>query len=217
MLKRVRSVHDISVMLGQESIDYPGDPPYRNASISQLENGDSCELSKLSLSAHSGTHIDAPAHFIKNGNTIDRYHPQDFILPAHVVDVDAKPAVTADDVAGIAFQPGEALLFRTENSTSGRCRSGVFSEDYVYLTAQAAEACATRKAALVGLDYITIEEFGSDVFHAHKTLLAAGVFILEGIDLTHVPCGRYTLVCLPLKLKGVEASPVRAILMEGEI
>ena len=206
-------IHDISVALGAESIDYPGDTPYSSSFLATIKDGAPSTLSSLSLSAHSGTHLDAPAHFIPDGKTIDQYEAGDFILPALVVDFCGKEFVSEQDLAGIPINPGDALLFKTDNSFSGRCRSGVFSEDYVYIDKGAARLCAEKGASLVGLDYITIERFGDDSFEAHKVLLEADALVLEGINLSNVKSGQYTLFCAPLKLMGVEASPARALLL----
>lgn len=208
------NVYDISVLLGEKSIDYPGDTPYSRESLSTIDEGGVYELSKLTLSAHSGTHLDTPAHFFANGKTVDQYKIENFIFSALVVDIKNETAVTSAHLADVAVKPGDALLLRTDNSTSGRCRSGVFSEQLVYLTKGAAEVCVEKKVALVGIDSITVEQFGNDAFDVHRTLLAAGVLVLESIDLNHIFAGKYMLYCLPLKMKGAEASPVRAILMD---
>ena len=208
-----KTIYDISVMLGEESIDYPGDTPYSRELLSTIEENGIFELSKLQLSAHSGTHIDAPAHFIMNGKTMDQYEVGKFILTAVVVDMGNGIAGVPEDLLNIEVRPGEALLFKTENSTSGRCRNGVFSDQFVYIAKKTAGICVLKKVSLVGLDYITIDPYGNEAFDAHRTLLSAGILILEGIDLGHVPAGRYTLLCLPLKIKSAEASPVRAILL----
>ena len=107
---------------------------------------------------------------------------------------------------------GDALLFKTDNSLSGRCRTGTFSERFVYLSPGAAQFCVDRKLGLIGVDYITIERYGDEAFPAHRTILGKDILVLEGIDLGNVPPGRYTLFCFPLKIKDGEASPVRAIL-----
>ena len=204
-----KATYDISVMLGEESIDYPGDTPYTRDILSTIEENGIFELSTLKLSAHSGTHIDAPAHFIMNGKTIEQYEIGKFILSAVVLDVGDGIAGVPEDLLNVELQPGDALLFKTENSTSGRCRNGVFSEQFVYITKKVAEMCVLKKVSLVGLDYITIDPYGNEVFEAHRILLSEGILILEGIDLGHVPAGRYTLLCLPLKIKRAEASPVK--------
>jgi arylformamidase len=204
--------YDISVTLGEEDIPFPGDPPFSREILSSIEKSGVCNVSKLGMCAHSGTHIDMPAHFIAGGNTLDAYIISDFIRRAHVVGVPDAKAVKASDLEKTNIRPGDAVLFKTDNSTSGRCRSGVFSNDFVYISLEAAEACARKKVGLVGLDYITIEEHGNDDFPAHRTLLGNGILVLETINLQEVPPGKYTLTCLPLKIKGGEASPVRAIL-----
>lgn len=209
---KYKAIYDISVMLGEEAVDYPGDTPYSRKLLKTIKDGEGYELSSLSFSAHAGTHIDAPAHFIAGGKTIDQYHIGNFILPALVVDVDDPHAVTRKAVTGVTSHPGDALLFRTNNSTSGLSCSSIFTESFVYLTPTAAGACVAKGAALVGFDYSTIEQYGSSTFKAHRTLLGAGILILEGINLNGVPAGRYTLFCMPLKMKGAEASPVRAVL-----
>ncbi len=207
------NLYDISVMLGEESIDYPGDTPYSRNLIWTIADSGICDLSRLELSAHSGTHIDTPAHFIAKGKTVDQYEIKNFILPASVVNVKNQTAVTADDIANVEVQPGDALLLRTENSASRLCCNGVFSETFVYVTQGAAEVCLEKEIALIGIDYITIEQYGNNAFDAHRALLGNGVLVLEGIDLYQVAAGRYTLFCLPLKMKSSEASPVRAFLM----
>lgn len=210
------SVYDISVDLTGESFPFPGDPPFSREMLLTIEDSGICNVSRLEMSAHSGTHIDTPAHFITGGNTLEAYSVKDFIRPAWVVEVQDEQAVKAADLDGLDVAPGDAILFKTGNSTSGRCISGEFSEDFVHISAEAAAACVEMKAGLVGLDYVTIEKFGDDTFPAHRKLLGGGILVLEGIDLESVPPGRYTLICLPLKMSGCEASPVRAILMASE-
>jgi len=210
------AVYDITVPLGEGTVDYPGDTPFERTMLWRVSDGALCDLSRLVMSAHSGTHVDAPAHFMAGGRTIDQFPLERFMPPAVVVDV---PYATEVDGIGPAvvesadLRPGDALVLRTANSTSGRCRSGSFSERFVHLTGAAARACVRRRVSLVGLDYASVERYGSEDFAAHRTLLGAEILILEGIRLDHVPAGRYRLHCLPLSLPGAEASPVRALLI----
>lgn len=166
------------------------------------------------MSTHSGTHIDFPSHFILNGKSAEAFDVTHFILPALVADIPGADAVTSDLIEGIDIARGTALLFRTTNSLSGRCRSGVFTDRYVYLSVGASERCVHKGVSLVGMDYVSIEKYGTHRFDAHQRLLSAGILILEGIDLSAVSAGHYTLICLPIKMKGAEASPARAILIE---
>jgi arylformamidase len=208
-----KNIFDISVMLDETAVIYPGDEPFAREVVVALENGP-YTLSKLTMSAHLGTHIDMPSHFIKGGATIEDFHASRFILPARVIEIPGA-AVRPADVVDIGLRKGEAVLFKTRNSESGICAGGRFTEDYAYITPGAAQICAESGAALVGLDYVTIEKFGSEDFQAHHELLGRGVLVLEGLDLRGIAPGEYLLICLPLKIKGCEASPVRAVLVEG--
>lgn len=209
---KYETIYDISVLLGGESIDYPGDTPYSRDLISTIKDSGICDLSKLVMSAHSGTHIDAPSHFVSNAKSIDQYSVKEFILPAQVVNIEDKESIRPSEMENLDVEPGDALLFKTDNSLSGRCRTGVFSENFVYLSPEAADFCVEKKVSVVGIDYITIERYGDEAFPAHCKILENNIFVLEGINLKGVLPGRYTLFCLPLKIKDGEASPVRAIL-----
>jgi arylformamidase len=212
-MKRYEAIYDISVSLGDESVDYPGAPLYSREFVSKTKEGEPLELSKLVMSAHSGTHIDAPAHFIPNGKHIDEYPAQKFILPAQVVTIEDREAIRPSELENLDIKQGDALLFKTDNSISGRCASGVFSESFVYMSPEAADFCVEKKVSLVGIDYNTIDRYGAQDFPAHRKLLGNDILILEGINLKEVPPGRYTLFCPPLKIKGAEGSPARAILI----
>lgn len=206
-------VYDISVTLGEESIDYPGDTPYARAYLSTLDDGAPYELSSLRMSPHSGTHLDFPAHFIPGGKTVEAYSVSEFIRPAQVIDIRHPERIVPDELKFFNIRPREALLFKTDNSRTGRSRDGVFSKQYVYLSAEAAQYCVQRDVGLVGIDYATIEQYENETFAAHRQVLGSNIPVLEGLNLESVPTGPYTLYCLPLKIKGGEAAPVRAILM----
>ena len=206
-------VYDISIHLGVESVSWPGDPPYERRLCASLAEGGVADVSLLTMTAHTGTHVDTPAHFLADGRRLDDYAPGDFILPARVVDAaDAEaigPEAVGDDVP-----PGGAVLFRTANSTSGRIAAGRFFDDGVHLSLGAARRCLELGARLVGIDYFTVDACGSESFPVHRAVLGAGVLVLETIDLRAVPAGEYTLICLPLRMHGAEGSPVRAVLLQ---
>jgi arylformamidase len=212
-MKIPHTVYDISVLLGGESIDFPGDPPYVRERVGRIGETGPYELSSLRMSAHAGTHLDSPSHFFAGGWTIDAYPARDFILPARVVQAAGRDAVLPADLENARLRSGEAVLFKTANSLTGRSTSGVFSPDYVYLTLEVARVCVEKRVPLVGLDYITVERYGDQAFPVHRVLSENGILILEGIHLEQVPPGGYVLICLPLKIKGGEASPVRAVLL----
>jgi arylformamidase len=210
---RFKRAYDISVLLGLENADYPGDDPYTRAAVSSISDGAAYNLSTLTLSAHSGTHIDAPAHFFEKARTIDQYPSENFILPAHVIYVEDVESIKPGSLDGLKTEKGDALLFKTANSMSGLSRSGLFSEKFVYMSEEAAEICLNLRAGLVGIDYISVDRYGDDEAPVHHKLLKEGILILEGINLIEVPSGDYTLLCPPLKMNGAEASPVRALLL----
>ena len=208
-----KKCYDISVLLGSESIDYPGDTPYQRKMVQTLQDGDDCNLSELTMSAHAGTHLDAPLHFFSDGKTIDQYPVEKFILSAHVVPIVDGASIEPRELESIHILPGEGILFKTENSITGRIENGVFQKDFVYLSPEGADWCVRKKVGLVGIDYISVEQYGSRTSPVHRKILGNGILILEGINLTGVPVGKYTLYCLPLKIRGGEGAPVRAVLM----
>ena len=211
---RFRNVYDISVLLGVESIDYPGDTPYSRELVESIKGGGAYDLSKLVMSAHSGTHIDFPSHFIPNGKSAHKYGVQELILPALVLSIKSKESIQTSELEKADIKPGDAILFKTNNSVSGQCKREKFSERFVYMTSEAADFCVEKKVGLVGIDYITIEKYSDDTFPAHRKILGNNILILEGINLKDVPAGKYTLFCFPLKIQNGEASPVRAILIK---
>jgi arylformamidase len=212
MVPNIGELIDISMKLGARVPQYPEDPPFFRRMISDFSKGDPCRVSLLSMSSHSGTHIDAPAHFIRDGKTIDQYEPKDFILPAQVVEIKDTSCVRRPELEHLETSPGEALLLRTENSRNRIADSGAFHERFVYLSAEAADWCVERRLAMVGIDYLGVDPYGDERFPAHHKLLAAGILAVEGLDLREALPGRYTLVCVPLSIEGGEAAPARAFL-----
>lgn len=207
-------VYDISVPLGKEATTYPGDPSFMRNALGSLEEGDLFEVSVLAMSAHCGTHLDAPRHMFVDGKTIDQYSPEELIFTAWVLEINDKKFIEMDDLKGTAFQAGDALLFKTDNSVSGLSRKGIFEKEYVYLTEDAARFCADQELSLVGIDYISIDRYEGEDYPAHRILLGDNRLILEGISLDQVAPGQYTLLCLPLKITDGEAAPCRAVLIE---
>ena len=207
------AIYDISVSLGQEDITYPGDTSFSRKIICEVNDGSMSCTSRLVMSAHTGTHLDTPAHFFAEARNLDQYIAKDFILPAQVVEIKGDKPITPLELESVKIMPGDAILFKTENSRSGKCTAGVFSNHFVYLTQKAADLCTAKKPSLIGIDYISVDRFNDENFPVHRTLLENNILILESINLKQVPPGRYTLVCLPLKIKGSEASPVRAVLL----
>ncbi len=175
--------------------------------------GDRLDLSVYSLGAHTGTHVDAPLHFIKGGTPIDKVPLDPFVGPARVID--CSPEATAIDAAELNkhdWKGSKRILFRTRNSRNGWMTDPVFHEDFTYVAPDAARLLAAGGVVLVGIDYLSLEKFHSPEPQAHLALLSKGIPVIEGLSLQQVSPGDYDLVVLPLRIVGHEAAPARAIL-----
>jgi arylformamidase len=193
----VVQIIDVSVPVRPGMITYPGDPEVRLERVSSIGDGDVVNLSRLDLGVHSGTHVDAPLHFVDGGASVET-------LP---LDVLVGPCVVVDGLDTAAVPPGaERVLFKTTNSRLWE--RAEFSEDFVALDAAAARELVERGVRLVGIDYLSI---GDE--EAHRVLLGAGVVAVEGLDLREVEPGEYRLVCAPLRLVGAEGAPARVLLL----
>jgi arylformamidase len=205
-------IHDITLTLGTETAIYPGDPAFARQVV-RTHAADGCELSALHTGAHAGTHVDAPAHFIPGGKRLDDYGLERFVLEAVVIEVADRPIVAGEDFDPSAIPDGGAVLFKTDNSITGRVADGVFHEDFVALAPDAAKLCLRAGATLVGIDAPSIDPPGAAAA-AHKILLAGDVLLLEAADLRRPAPGRYRLTCPPLKIPDAEGCCVRAFLTE---
>ena len=200
---------DISAPLRAGMTVWPGDEPPRIERAQSFERGGAYNLTRLAMSAHTGTHLDAPLHFLREGRPIDALPPELMHGRARVVQAEGDVIGAADVPDGL--EPGARVLFRTRNS--GRdLFAGTFFEDYVYLGREAAEKLVAAGAALVGIDALSVSGFHEDPAETHRLLLGAGVWILEGIRLAGVEPGEYELLCLPLRIEGADGAPARALL-----
>ena len=205
-------VIDISLPLSPPSPAVPGDPAFARRLV-LTHPADGCEVSALALCAHSAAHIDFPAHFFPDGKRAGDYPASAFLLPALVVDCGQAMRLGSQLLDGPDPRPGEAVLFRTSNSRQGRFHGPDFPPDFAAATPALARELVERRIALAGIDAMSIEPLDDPAYPVHRLLLAAGILILEGLDLARAPAGRYRLICLPLAIAQAEASPVRAILL----
>ncbi len=202
---------DISMAIRPGMLIYPGDREIRIARIMSLDRGDPYNLTELDLSAHSGTHLDAPCHFLQGGEEIDEIALEHFVGTCRVLDLRGTRSIGEDELKGRGIKKGERLLLKTDNSSY--LEEAQFNEDHVYLHHSGARYLKESGIMLLGFDYVSIENYHAEKPLAHLELLAAGIPVLEGVDLTLVEEGSYFLIALPLRLEGAEASPVRAILI----
>ncbi|MDP9370274.1 MAG: cyclase family protein [Chloroflexota bacterium] len=210
-------VIDISVPLSPDLPVWPGDPEVRVEPMMRIAAGDVANVSGLTLSSHTGTHVDAPWHFIENGATLDDIPLERWIGPCVVMEVPPQARRVEPQHLDAANLPSgtQRLLLRTANSTLWQTGHREFREDYVALSPAAARWIVERGIRLVGIDYLSIEAFDDQEHATHRTLLGAGVLIVEGLSLSDVTPGHYTLLCLPLRLAAGDGAPARVLLVQG--
>jgi GntP family gluconate:H+ symporter len=192
---------------------YPGDAPMKFDFLKDMRKGDKFTLSAYSLGAHSGTHIDAPMHFVANGASIDQLALDPLIGTARVIDIaDSVQAIDAAELNRHDWRTAKRVLFRTRSTRHSWMSAGDFHKDFAYIAPDAAQLLADNGVVLVGVDYISAEQFGAPAPRTHQILLGRGIPIVEGLDLRAAPAGDYDLVVLPIKVAGHEGAPARAIL-----
>lgn len=192
---------------------YEGDAPMKFEFLKDMRKGDALTLSVYSLGAHSGTHIDAPMHFIKDGAAIDRVPIEPLIGPARVVVIpDSVQAIDAAELNRHDWKGAPRVLFRTRSSTGRWMATPGFHRDFAYIAPDAAQLLADAGVQLVGVDYLSSEQFAAPAPRTHQILLGKGIPIVEGLSLQSVSAGGYDLIVLPMKVAGHEGAPARAIL-----
>ena len=192
---------------------YEGDAPLKFDFLKDMRRGDALTLSAYSMGAHSGTHIDAPMHFVRDGAPIDQVPLEPLMGPARVIDIpDAVQSINADELNRHEWRGAQRVLFRTRSSLRGWMKSPTFHRDFAYVAPDAAQLLADAGVKLVGVDYISAEQFGAPAPMTHRILLGRGIPIVEGLALETVRPGDYDLIVLPIKVGGHEGAPARAVL-----
>ncbi len=203
---------DISVTLKSGMAHWPGDPDVKIHRVKDMNKGAGNNLSQLSMSAHAGTHMDAPLHFIRAGKSLDKMPLEATVGPARVISIKDKKAITVAELKGKRIRAGERVLFKTLNSS--RCWKGnMFKKNFVYITPDAAQYLADRKVQTVGVDYLSVGGFYEGGRETHLAFLNAGIWLIEGLDLSKAKEGKYQLICLPLKILNSDGAPARAVLV----
>jgi arylformamidase len=201
---------DISVPIYAGMVLYPGDPPVEISQPMHLDRGDVCTVSRLSLGVHTGTHVDAPSHFLKGAESVDSLSLEAMVGPAHVIEILDTAAIGEEDLSGRGIERGDRILLKTSNSA--RCwSSDEFVPDFAHLILDGAAYLAGAGVRTVGIDYLSIGH-GDEGPDVHRVLLGAQILIVEGLNLSGVEPGAYDLVCLPLKIRGGDGAPARALL-----
>jgi arylformamidase len=209
-MARVPKLLDVSVPLTAGTPTYPGNPEFELHPVKRIAEGASSNVSRLSLGTHTGTHVDAPRHFFDDGAAVDALPLNLLLGRARVVDIPRRGGIAADDLTQVGLREDIRVLFRTPNSALWNGEG--FHADYTYLTADGAQYLVDQGVKVVGVDYLSVEQFKKPGAPAHRALLSAGVVIIEGLNLGEAEPGMYEMYCLPLRVAGGDGAPARVIL-----
>ena len=194
-------------------VHWPGDPAFEARLKKTIgdENNSPCNLTHMNMSAHTGTHMDAPRHFIAEGATMETL-PIDAVMGScRVIEIKSTTAITTTELEKHDLKHGERILFKTLNSKSS-WQTDDFDEDFIYIAKDGARHIAERGVRTVGVDYLSVGGYRKDGVETHLELLGAEVWVIEGLNLSGIEPGEYDLACLPLKLVGSDGAPARAVL-----
>lgn len=210
---RVMKIYDVTVPISDHVPIYKGDPTANVEAVSEIVNGAPANVSKMCFGVHTGTHVDAPNHFIEGRRRVDQLDLEKLIGPCRVIRIsDSEDAILPEHLADL--DGIERVLFKTRNSAFWNEPEKGFRTDFTYISPEAARVLVENNIKLAGIDYLSVEKFGSNEFATHITLLEKEIVIIEGVDLRLVEPGDYELICLPLKYLGGEGdgAPARTIL-----
>lgn len=205
------AIYDVTRTLSQGMPTWPGEPGPELSRIKEMASGHPADVSYLALGVHTGTHVDAPCHFIPGGAGVESLPLTALIGPVRVVNIRHERAITVEELESAGVEGTERVLFRTRNSDDWS--DSTFREGFIYLEPEAAQWLVERGTLLIGVDYLSVESFAAPEPLTHRTLLNAGVVIVEGLDLREIEDGDYVLNCLPLKLAGSDGAPARVVLI----
>jgi len=210
---RRNKIYDISVDLKESMPVWPDNPEFKLEFQQSMAEGDEANLSLISMGSHTGTHVDAPSHFVQGAPTVDTMPLDILIGEATVFELDVKHNISATDLERLDLDDVKRALFKTRNSDLWQQEG--FTPDFVFFDLSAAEFLIERGVKLVGIDYLSVGEFkGEEGVDVHRILLKNGVVVVEGLNLSGIHPGNYEIICLPLKLIGAEGSPARVVLRE---
>ncbi len=209
----MKRIYDVSVPVRTGGLVYPGNPEILIEPQQAISQGAGANVSHISLGSHTGTHVDAAKHFFDDGQTVDAIRLDRLMGPAILIAFDEpdRVSVGAADLEPHNLSGQKRVLIRTRNSR--RLRDPEFDPGYVFLAPDGAEYLVSIGVELVGVDYLSIEQFHSGHHRTHRALLEKNVVIVEGLDLSEPAPGQYELMCLPLRLEGLDGAPARAVLL----
>ena len=201
---------DISVPLSNDTVYWPTDTKIKIDRVNDIKKGDDDNLTYISMCAHTGTHMDAPRHFLKTGTSIDKIPIAATMGKVRIIEIQDTESIKVKELKSHRIQKGERIIFKTRNSRR-IWHNKPFDYDYIYISTEAAEFLAERNILMVGVDYLSIGGI-DNCEEVHKTILKAGIYVIEGLVLFNIEPGNYELLCLPIKIKGADGAPSRALI-----
>ncbi|MBI2465407.1 cyclase family protein [Candidatus Shapirobacteria bacterium] len=206
-------IYDVTLPIHKDMLVWEGD---ESVSIEQTATlaKDEVALTRFSFGSHTGTHIDAPSHFLQNGKTLDKIPLNKLIGKCRVLDLTGikHQEIQVSDLSERNITKGDRILLKTGNFRL--LRKATFPKKYISLSLEAAEFLVKKEVVLVGTDFLSIEKKANPNHPVHKALLSKGIVNVEGLNLENVPAGKYEMICLPLHVVGVDGAPARVILVE---
>ncbi|MGQ3683418.1 MAG: cyclase family protein [Candidatus Loosdrechtia sp.] len=202
---------DVSVTIHSGMVSWPGDPDVCVRRVSDMETGDMVNLTRLDMSVHSGTHVDAPLHFLRKGKGITDMPLGAMIGEARVIEITDPESIKTDLLLPYAIEKDDRILFKTKNSQRDWTQEP-FIEDFVYITTEAGRYLVECGIQTVGIDYLSVAGYKKNEVELHRLLLGADIWIIEGLNLSHVKAGRYELICLPIRIADSDGAPARVLL-----
>ncbi len=201
---------DVTLPVEAGMTHWPGDPEVVLERVVDMRNGDICNVTRMNMCVHTGTHMDAPVHFLADGAGMETVPVDVLVGRSRMIRISDPVSIRKAELEAHDIQPGERILLQTQNITIPR--GAPFKMDFVYIAADAAQYLADRKVGLVGVDYMSVGGFYNDMVETHKLLLSAGVWIVENVDMRDLEPGNYEILCMPMKIVGADGAPARVLL-----
>ena len=202
---------DVSVLLAPGLATYPGNPAFEITPVHKIADGHTANNSRLVMGTHTGTHVDAPLHFFDGRPGVDGMALELLVGRARVIDLPHRGGITEEHLAAAGLREDIRVLLRTPNSALWNTSDG-FHPDYTYLTEGAANFLVGQGVKVVGVDYLSVEQYNKPGAPAHKALLGNGIIIIEGLNLSDAEAGGYEMYCLPLRIANADGAPARVVL-----
>ena len=204
---------DVTITLENGMVHWEGDPECKIFRYFELGVNDiPCNLTKIEMSAHTATHMDAMCHFVKDGIGMDEMPLEATIGPCRVIQMDVEDQIMPADLEGLGLQKGERIIFKTRNTTASWDLAPTFDKNFISISEAAGQVLADAGVMTVGVDYLSIGGWEKDGVEVHQVMLGAGIWVIEGLWLKEIEPGDYEMICLPLKIKGADGAPCRALL-----